>query len=151
MLQFLNVTKTISCIIFAFKTGHHTFISSVKNETQRGWLWHMANFSPGWNTSHLVSQETTSLHMLMLYFQPGLKFHFDNIDILWIFQAVCQSWKSQPGFWNWARIFSPGQNSDQPETFSVKSALLFQEDFFQNPGWNSPCNHPLSAYCFSCL
>ena len=89
------------------------------------------------NTSHLVSLETTSWHMLTLSLQPELKFYFDHTDFSWIFQLVCPNWKSLSSFWNWAMIFSH---------FHFKRI-----SFFQKLGWNSPCHHPLSIYSFSCL
>ena len=90
----------------------------------------------GWNTVHLVSSENNLTAYAHVFFSARVEFPFRLNGLFADFSTPFV------GFWNRTRIFSQGWNSAGAET-SMKSPLSLQEDLFHNPGWNSPCYHPL--------
>ena len=88
----------MKCFIYHFNNSFVRDLAHIlQGEQLRGAI--HGEFHPGLkycgkqitNSCHLVSEKTTSLRMLTLLSQPGLKFHLDYMDFLPIFDPFART------------------------------------------------------------
>ena len=111
----------------------------------------MANFSPGRSSWPGLKFQLALRGEILLRlhgeFQTGFKHNFSIVTILfrWIFrQCACSNSRFCCDCMRFFSLpardehFQPG-----PKPSPCNRHFHFKKDFFQNPGWNSPYNHPL--------